>query len=113
MSEDALSEKVNLSTDQVQELLQGQIKDDLDALEALLPELGHSQAKRLLLSSAAYPMRDDSDKYFKDEEIKAFSALKRLKDATVAFGVEVVLEQIAKSTFKNKEGQNETETEQQ
>lgn len=93
---DALAGKVALGPKQVISLMESQIKEDLDILDDVMDELGHSQAKRLLLASAAYPMRDDTSKFYGDSEIKAFSALKRIKDATVALGVEVVIESIMK-----------------
>lgn len=108
MSQDALSQKVELNPQQVQNLMELQIHEDLKLLEDLMSSIGHSQAKRILLSSAAYPIRDDSDRFKDDEsETKIFSALKRLKDATVAFGVEVTIEQMVKNLSAEAEQKKE------
>lgn len=95
-NKDALAGKVALGPQQVISIMESQIKEDLEILENVMDELGHSQAKRLLLASAAYPMRDDTKRFYGDSEVKAFSALKRIKDATVALGVEVVIDSIMK-----------------
>jgi hypothetical protein len=79
-----------MSENQTISMVQEQIEESLQELENLLPLLGHSQAKRLLLASMKYPMVEAT---FEEEDmIKAFSATKRITDGLVALGVETVIE---------------------
>lgn len=81
--------------EEVQSNLQDQINQSLYDLEHnLLPLLGHSQAKRLLMAAAAYPMRTEDFSTDSEAMIKAYSALKTVTDALVALGVEVALQGI-------------------
>jgi hypothetical protein len=71
-------------------LVQAQIEESNAELQEILPLLGHSQAKRLLLAAMKYPMEETT---FEEEDmIKAYSATKRITDGLVALGVETVIE---------------------
>jgi hypothetical protein len=84
-------------------MVESQIKESLEELEELLPLLGHSQAKKLLIASMKYPMEETT---FEDETmIKAFSATKRITDGLVALGVETVIE----TMVQNHKEQQQTE----
>lgn len=87
-----------VSQEEVLTHLQDQINQSLYDLEnSLLPQLGHSQAKRLLMAAASYPMKVED--FSKDSEamIKAYSAIKTVTDALVALGTEVALQGIIES----------------
>lgn len=100
-----------VSQEEVVEQMEAQIKDSIAELEDLLPKIGHSEAKRLLLASAKYPMEEVS---FKDDQnpsvIRANSILKSVKDALVALGVEVVIDQMLKTQFEQTQANTGTET---
>lgn len=88
-------------------MVESQIKESLEQLEELLPQLGHSQSKRLLLAAMRYPMTEESfDEAVEGSDmIKAFSATKRVTDALVALGVETVIEQMVANQMKENEEQ--------
>lgn len=91
-----------ITPDQVMSALEAQHIDSLNELEETLPNLGHSQAKRLLLAAMRYPIQEET---FEEETlIKAFSACKRLIDVNVAMGTEIVIENMVKN---HKENNNE------
>lgn len=77
-------------------LVESQIKEALEELETLLPDLGHSQSKRLLLAAMRYPMEEAQFDQNVDGDtlVKAYSATKRITDSLVALGVETVIEQM-------------------
>ena len=88
-------------------LVEEQIQTGIKELEELLPLLGHSQAKKLLLAAMKYPMEEAQ---FEDESmIKAFSATKRITDGLVALGVETVVEQMVKNHAEMQKQQQEVE----
>ena len=83
-----------LTPEQVKDFLEAQVVQSRAELKEHLKSLGHSQKERLLLAIAEYPQTEED---FSNEElsmIKAFSALKRCFDTNVAFGVEVVLQEM-------------------
>ena len=88
-------------------MVEQQIKESLAEVEDLLPLLGHSQAKRLLVMALKYPM-DEADTSSEDEAfIKAYSAAKRITDGLVALGVETVIEQMVKNQIEQQEQEKE------
>lgn len=89
-------EKKDITKEEMEGALQNEILDNLKEVNDLLPELGHGEAKRLLLATLSYPLEDQS---FEDESFamkRAFSATKRTKDAMIALGVQVTLENMLK-----------------
>lgn len=95
-----------VSQEEVLSNLQDQINQSLYDLEnTLLPQLGHSQAKRLLMAAAAYPMKVEDFSKESEAMIRAYSALKTVTDALVALGTEVALQGIIESQMGQKEPQ--------
>lgn len=93
-----MSENITVS------MVEAQIKESLEELESLLPLLGHSQAKRLLLAAMKYPMEETT---FEEEDmIKAYSATKRINDGLVALGVETVIESMVSNHKEQMEKEN-------
>jgi hypothetical protein len=92
-------------------MVESQIKESLEQLEELLPQLGHSQSKRLLLAAMRYPMTEESFSEEADGQVMilAFSATKRVTDALVALGVETVIEQMVSNQMKENEEQQTKE----
>jgi hypothetical protein len=85
-------------------MVESQIKDSLEELEGLLPLLGHSQSKRLLIAAMKYPMEETT---FEEEDmIKAYSATKRISDGLVALGVETVVESMLQNHKEQMEKEN-------
>lgn len=85
-------------------MVEAQIKESLEELEDLLPLLGHSQAKRLLVASMKYPMEEVT---FEEEDmIRAYSATKRITDGLVALGVETVIESMVNNHKEQMEKEN-------
>lgn len=75
------------------------IQAELDAanyeLENIfLPQLGHSEAKRLLVAIHKYPQEVADFSKEKEAMVRAFSLSKRAKDYLIAMGVEVVIEKM-------------------
>jgi hypothetical protein len=99
-------EKKELSREEATEALQAEILDALNEVNNLLPELGHSEAKRLLLAMLSYPLETQDFSDAKEALRKAYSASKRSKDAMIALGVEVTLENMIKQQFEAQEGEN-------
>ena len=64
------------------------------SIEELLPQLGHSEAKRLFLASTKYPLEHSEMAGESDAFKRAYGYSKNVKDALVALGVEVVIEQM-------------------
>ena len=64
------------------------------SLEELMPQLGHSEAKRLFLASTKYPLEHSEMEGESDAFRRAYGYSKNVKDALVALGVEVVIEQM-------------------
>lgn len=93
--------------EEVQSHIQDQINQSLYDLQQLLPQLGHSQAKRLLMAAVEYPMKEANFKDDTDAMIRAYSAVKTITDALVALGVEVALQGMLENQAKlNSEGEN-------
>jgi hypothetical protein len=93
-------EKKQLTKDEAEAGLQIEILDSLKEVNDLLPELGHGEAKRLLLATLSYPLETQD---FVDETVpmkKAYSACKRITDAMIALGVEVTLETMLKQQME-------------
>lgn len=93
-------EKKELTKEEAVNALQQDILDSTQELNDLLPELGHGEAKRLLLASISYPLMEEDFSTESEAMIKAFSATKRITDAKVALGVEVTLEAMIKQQFE-------------
>lgn len=94
-------------------MVESQIKESLEQLEELLPQLGHSQSKRLLLAAMRYPMVEETFDEGVDGQsmVLAFSATKRVTDALVALGVETVIEQMVANQKQENEEQQTKEGE--
>jgi hypothetical protein len=93
-----------ISQEEVVSQLETQIKEQFAELESLMPSIGHSEAKRLLLASAKYPMEEtdfSADK--NDALIRCYSISKGIKDALVGLGVEVVIDQMLKKEFNERQ----------
>lgn len=100
-------EKKEISQEEVVSHLQDQIHQAKYDLEhVFLPQLGHSEAKRLLLAAMSYPMHDKAFDPKTDGEamVKAYSACKAISDALVALGVEVVIHQMVENQKNFSEG---------
>lgn len=80
--------------------LEADIQAAFATIEEHLPNLGHSEAKRLFLAATKYPVEDTDFSGEKEEMIRCFSASKNVKDALVALGVEVVIKQIIEQQQK-------------
>jgi hypothetical protein len=96
-----------MTQDQVKEFLAAQVVQSRKELKTLLSDLGHSQKERLILAIAEYPQNDQDFQADGDTMIKAFSALKRCFDTNVAYGTELVLQEMYQEQlekFQNKEG---------
>lgn len=90
-----MSDKIDLGPEDAASYLEAQVNQArYDLKENLLPALKHGQKERLLLAIAEYPQKEAD---FSDEQvemIKAFSALKICFDANVAFGINMVIEEM-------------------
>ena len=110
-----MENKQEISQEEVKSFLEAQVHQAKYDLEHnLLPQLGDSQAKRLLIAIASYPQVDTDFSDDSDAMIKAFSALKICNDSQVALGTELVLQQMyqeqlekMQSQSNEKEGSNE------
>lgn len=90
-----MEENKTVSQEDSKSFLEAQVfqaKYDLE--HNLLPQLGHSQAKRLLIAIASYPQSEMDFSSEPEAMVKAFSALKICNDAQVALGTELVLQQM-------------------
>ncbi len=94
---------------EVKHRLQEDIDVALNSIEEQLPLIGHSEAKRLFVAATKYPLETADFSKESEAMIKAFSASKNVKDALVALGVEVVIEQMLRQ--QQNENNNGTETE--
>lgn len=74
--------------------LQEDIEVAFQSIDEQLPLLGHSEAKRLFIAATKYPLEIADFGEESEPMIKAFSASKNVKDALIALGVEVVIEQM-------------------
>ena len=96
-----------METNPTVSMVEEQIKDSLAEVEGLLPLLGHSQAKRLLLMSLKYPMEEAEVSSEDEAFIKAYSATKRITDGLVALGVETVIEQMVSNHREQQQQEKE------
>lgn len=80
--------------------LENNINDGLTDLEALLPSLGHSEAKRLLMYAMQYPAKDTDVSTDKPEFRQAYSACKRISDALVGLGVEAMMDGMVRNQME-------------
>lgn len=107
--DDALKKNA-LPREEVVSHLEAQINQNCYDLEhTLLPRLGHSEAKRLLLAAMKYPMLDKAFTVATDGEdmVRAYSACKAVSDSLVALGVETVIEQMVKNQMNEQTEQKE------
>jgi hypothetical protein len=83
--------------------MEADIFDGIMEVKDLLPELGHGEAKRLLIAALSYPYTVEDFTYDSEAMRKAYSATKRIKDSMIALGVEVTLENMVKQAMANGE----------
>lgn len=109
MSDEGNDEKLNpvkqtiTMEDYVRELTDS-ISDDLNQLEALIDQMGHSQAKRLLRAELWYPLKEESIDGMEDIMRTAILTSRRLKDNLVSIATESVLQKMIE---KEKQQQGE------
>lgn len=96
--------KQELSQEEVMTLIERNIREGQAELEEDLKQLGHSQAKRLLLNAMKYPIQDYDAKDEEQAFRNAWANIKRIIDAQVALGVEVVIQNLAQHHGINTEG---------
>ena len=94
-------EKRDITKEEAQEALQSEILNSLKEVNDLLPELGHGEAKRLLLASLSYPLETQDFSSESVDMAKAYSATKRITDAMIAIGVEVSIESMLKQALES------------
>ena len=85
-------EKKPITMEQYVNELGTQIQSDLEELDGLIDQMGHSQAKRLLRAELWYPLREDSVDGMEDIMRTAILTSRRLKDSLVALATESVLQ---------------------
>lgn len=67
-----------------------------DLEHEFLPQLGHSEAKRLLIAAQKYPAIESDFTQEPNQALRqAYNACKTVTDVKVALGVEVVIEKLA------------------
>jgi len=100
-------ENTKLSAEETMSQLEMRHREALHELEhELLPKLGNSQKRRLILAAMQYPIHDEliSVKNADDIDlVKAYSACKAISDILVALGVETVLQQFTITETPNEE----------
>lgn len=74
--------------------LDAEIDAAFATIEEHLPQLGHSEAKRLFLAATKYPKHDYDFSGEQEAFIRCYSASKNVKDSLVGMGVEVVIEKL-------------------
>ena len=94
------TEKREITKEEANDALQVEILNSLKEVNDLLPELGHGEAKRLLLATLSYPLETQDFSGEKTAMRVAYSATKRIKDAMIALGVEVTLSNMIKQQTK-------------
>lgn len=99
-------EKQELTREEATNALQADILDSIKEVNDLLPELGHGEAKRLLLAALSYPLETQDFSSDKQELRTAYSAVKRITDAMIALGVEVTLEAMLKQQLETQQNEN-------
>ena len=89
-------QKKEITSEDAISYLEAQVNQSRYDLEnTLLPQLGHSEAKRLLLAAMQYPLKEVNMSDETVPMIKAYSACKVCIDALVAVGTELVLKELA------------------
>lgn len=104
-------EKRDISKEEMSAALQNEILNSLQELKELQSEIGHSEAKRLDLAAAAYPFLNEDFSQEPEAMKKSFSAHKRIKDAMIALGVEVTLENMLSQKVEEETQQGEVVSE--
>lgn len=104
-------DKQEITKEEAQNALHAEILDSLKEVNDLLPDLGHGEAKRLLLAALSYPLETQDFSTEKDAMKRAYSASKRIKDAMIALGVEVTLEAMLKQQMEEQTQEGETTNE--
>lgn len=105
-----MSEKPVLNVvpqDEVISRLQHQLEQSYAELEELMPQLGHSEVKRLHLATARYPHEVKDFSKEPEAMIRAYSANKRISDVLVALGVETVIKEMLANSNKEETTTNE------
>lgn len=100
-------EKKELTKEEAVNALQEEILNSTQELNSLLPELGHGEAKRLLMAVVSYPLMDEDFSSESLEMRQAYSATKRITDAKIALGVEVTLEAMLKEQLEAQQTEGE------
>lgn len=85
--------------------LQSDIETSFATIEHYLPQIGHSEAKRLFLAATKYPSEVADFSTESEAMIRLFSASKTVKDALVAMGVEVVITKMLENQYKAQQGE--------
>lgn len=101
-----LGEKKEITKEEAVNAMQTEILNSIQELNNLLPDLGHGEAKRLLIAAISYPLMEEDFSGEQESMRKAFSATKRITDAKVALGVEVTLEAMIKEQMEQQSGEN-------
>lgn len=102
-------EKREISKEEALDALQTDLLNSLQEVNELLPNLGHGEAKRLLIAALSYPLAEEDFSQDLNQDLrKAYNASKRVTDAKIALGVEVTLEAMLKQKVEEeqKEGEN-------
>lgn len=86
-----------ISQEEVMSLVERSIKESQAELKTHLRLLKHGQKERLIDAIAQYPIEDMDAKGEPQPMRDAWACLKRIVDAQVALGVEVVIQQMAKN----------------
>lgn len=96
-----------LTKDEVGSALQIEILNSLQEINSLLPDLGHGEAKRLLMANLSYPLETQDFGNESESMRKAYSASKRITDSMIALGTEVVLESLMQQKVTEEGAENE------
>lgn len=103
--------KKEMTKEEKLDAMQAEIFGNILEVKDLLPELGHGEAKRLLIATLSYPYADEDFSLEQNQSlIQAYGACKRVKDAMIAVGVEVTLETMVQQAIANGDIQNPEET---
>lgn len=98
--------KTEYSQEEVFSLIQQNLVESRAELKQLMKILKHGQKDRLLEAISEYPELDLSVKGEAKPFCDAWACLKRIQDANVALGVEVVIQQMAKNHGVQQENKN-------
>lgn len=99
-----------MTQEQVKEYLAAQVVQSRAELKEHLKQLGHSQKERLILAISEYPQNEQKFDEESDSMVKAFSALKRCFDTNVAYGAELVLQEMYQEQLDKLENDKSSET---